>query len=265
METREFGTTHLKVPVIGLGTSRVFDVGDSDQSIADDVVALQYESGTRLMDTSPMYGRSERVLARAIEKVRDDTTVATKIWTGSVEEGRAQFEAQMKLYGGRVEVEQIHNLVQTEGHLEWMEREKADGRIGVIGATHYQVPAFGELEELMNTGRIECIQVPYNPSEREVEARILPLAEQLGLGVIAMRPFGNGSLMRNSPGPDELAALGVSSWAEALLKWCLSDPRVHVAIPATSKTEHARTNIAAGDGPWLDDEQRAGIAKLAGF
>ena len=265
MEIREFGTTGVKVPVIGLGTSRVFDVGDSEQRIADEVVALQHELGTRLMDTSPMYGRSERVLARAIERIRDDTTVATKIWSGSVEEGRAQFEAQMKFYGGRVEVEQIHNLVQSEGHLEWMEREKAGGRIGVIGATHYKAAAFGALEELMNTGRIECIQVPYNPSEREVEARILPLAEQLGLGVIAMRPFGNGSLMRNSPDPDELEALGVSSWADALLKWCLSDPRVHVAIPATSKAEHARINVAAGDGPWLDNAQRSHIAQLAGY
>jgi len=118
MEIREFGSTGLKVPVIGLGTSRVFDVGDSEQPIADEVVALQYETGTRFMDTSPMYGRSERVLSRAIGKLRDDTIVATKIWTGSVDEGRAQFEAQMELYGGRVEVEQVHNLVQTEGHLQ---------------------------------------------------------------------------------------------------------------------------------------------------
>ena len=265
MEIREFGSTGLKVPVIGLGTSRVFDFDDSKQAIADEVVALQHESGTRLMDTSPMYGRSERVLSRAINQIREDTIVATKIWSGSVEEGRSQFEAQMKLYGGRVEVEQVHNLVQTEGHLEWMEREKAGGRIGAIGATHYQASAFGALEELMNTGRIECIQVPYNPSEREVEERILPLAEQLGLGVIAMRPFGNGSLMRNSPDPDELEAIGVTSWAEALLKWCMSDPRIHVAIPATSKAEHARINVAAGDGPWLEDEQRARIGKLAGY
>ncbi|MGH2702503.1 MAG: aldo/keto reductase [Actinomycetota bacterium] len=265
MEIREFGTTGVKVPVIGLGTSRVFDVGDSEQRIADEVVALQHESGTRLMDTSPMYGRSERVLARAIERIRDDTTVATKIWTRSVEEGRAQFEAQMRLYGGRVEVEQIHNLVQSEGHLEWMEREKADGRIGVIGATHHKAAAFGELEALMNTGRIDCIQVPYNPSQREVEARILPLAEQLGLGVIAMRPFGNGSLMGNSPDAGELEAIGVRNWADALLRWCLSDPRIHVAIPATSKAEHARINVAAGDGPWLNEEQRAAIARLAGY
>ena len=265
MEIREFGSTSLKVPVIGLGTSRVFDFDDSSQAIADEIVALQHESGTRLMDTSPMYGRSERVLSRAINQIRDDTIVATKIWTGSVEEGRAQFEAQMKLYGGRVEVEQVHNLVNTEGHLQWMEREKADGRIGVIGATHYQASAFGALEELMNAGRIECIQVPYNPSEREVEARILPLAEQLGQGVIAMRPFGNGSLMGNPPDPEELAAIGVASWAEALLKWCMSDRRIHVAIPATSKADHARANVAAGDGPWLEDEQRARIAELAGY
>ena len=265
MEIRDFGHTGLEVPVIGLGTSRTFDVDDDRQDMVDEVVAIHHEAGTRLVDTSPMYGRSERTLARAIQSRRAETILATKIWTESVEEGRAQFDAQLRFYGGRVDIEQVHNLVETEGHLYWMEREKDAGRIGIIGATHYRASVFGKLEEVMRSGRIECIQVPYNPAERDVEERILPLAEELGLGVIAMRPFGNGSLMRKPPEPKVLEELDLSTWSEALLKWCLSDRRVHVAIPATSKPANARANVAAGDGPWLDDEARKRIAELADY
>jgi aryl-alcohol dehydrogenase-like predicted oxidoreductase len=146
-----------------------------------------------------------------------------------------------------------------------MERERDAGRIGVIGATHYSASAFAELEKVMRSGRIQCIQIPYNPSEREVEERILPLSEELGLGVIAMRPLADGSLMRNPPDASELEQLGVSSWSDALLRWCLSDRRIHVAIPATSKPENARANVASGDGPWLDDETRKRVAELAGY
>ena len=264
MEIRDFGDTGLRVPVIGLGTSGTFDVGDDRQDMVDEVVALHFEAGTRVVDTSPMYGRAERTVARAIDSRRGETILATKIWTDSVEEGQAQFEAQLRFYGGRVDIEQVHNLVQTDGHLEWMLREKDSGRIGVIGATHYRAAAFRELEDVMRSGRIECIQVPYNPAECEVEDRVLPLAEELGLGVLAMRPFADGSLMRTPPDEGELRALGLSSWGEALLKWCLSDRRIHVAIPATSKPENARSNAAAGDGPWLEDDVRRRVAELAG-
>lgn len=265
MESRDFGNTGLKVPVIGLGTSGTFDVSDDRQDMVDEIVAIHHQAGTRLVDTSPMYGRSERTVSRAIESRRAETILATKIWTESVEKGRAQFDEQLKFYGGRIDIEQVHNLVQTDGHLEWMERERDADRIGVIGATHYSASAFAELEKVMRSGRIQCIQIPYNPSEREVEERILPLSEELGLGVIAMRPFADGSLMRNSPDASELEQLGVSSWSDALLRWCLSDRRIHVAIPATSKPENARANVASGDGPWLDDEARRRVAELAGY
>lgn len=263
METRQFGLTDLKLPVVGLGTSRVFDVSDDRQPMANEVVETMFAEGTRVVDSSPMYGRAERVLGRSIDPRRDDIVVATKIWTKSTDEGRAQFNAQLD-YFGRVEIEQVHNLVNWQAHLDWMERERDEERIGVLGATHYMASAFDELEAVMQSGRIDMIQIPYNPAEREVEARILPLAEELGMGVIAMRPLGAGSLVGSPPPPEELEALEVDSWSEALLKWCLTDKRIHVAIPATSKLEHALANARAASGVWFDDDQRRRVEKLAG-
>ena len=231
MERRRFGRSGLEVPVIGLGTWQTFDVGPEGEPGAREVVETVFEAGTRLFDSSPMYGRAEGVLARALDELRADAIVATKIWTSSPEEGRAQFEAQIDLYG-RVEIEQIHNLVAWEEQLEWLEDERDAGRIDLIGATHYDDAAFGELERIMETGRIDAIQIPYNRDEREAEERILPLAAEVDLGVIAMRPLGGGSLV------------GRFEPAE-LLRWTLSDDRVHVAIPATSSVPHARANAAA--------------------
>jgi aryl-alcohol dehydrogenase-like predicted oxidoreductase len=136
----------------------------------------------------------------------------------------------------------------------------------MIGATHWNPAAFDELETVMRSGRIAEVQIPYNPVEDDVERRILPLAEQLGLGVVVMRPLGQGSLMRRPPDPpalEPLAAFGVTTWAQALLKWVLSDPRCHVAIPATSRPERAAENAAAGEPPWFGEEERALVASLA--
>ena len=263
MEKRRFGESGVELPVVGLGTWLTFDVGPEEEGNAAAVVEAAFAGGTRVVDSSPMYGRAEQVLGLALAGRRDGAFVATKIWTRSSEHGRRQLADQLAYYRGRVELEQVHNLVAWEEHLSWLERERGEGRVRLLGATHYAPSAFGELARVMRSGRIDAIQVPYNPAEREVEQEILPLAEDLGLGVVAMRPLGGEGALMPGPDPTLLEPLGVETWSEALLKWALSDPRIHVVIPATSSIEHARQNAAAGSPPWFGADERKLVEALA--
>jgi diketogulonate reductase-like aldo/keto reductase len=250
-------------PVVGLGTWNTFG-GDAEG--ARRVVTAAFETGTRVVDSSPMYGGAEASLAAALEGRRDDAVVATKIWSRSVDEGRAHFARQLGWFG-RVDVEQVHNLVSWREHLPWLEGERDAGRIGRLGVTHYSPDTFGELEEALATRRFDTLQVPLNPHERECEQRLLPLAEELGVSVIVMRPLGEGALVRRHPSGEEIEPLerfGVHTWPQALLKWALSDPRVDVVIPATANPEHARENAAAGEPPWLGPHERRLVERLAG-
>ncbi len=263
MERRTLGRTGVELPVVGLGTWATLDLPDDEQHVADDVVEAAFAAGTTLVDSSPMYGRSERVLARALGDLRERAFVATKIWTPSVGEGRAQLEAQLRHYGKRVDLEQVHNLVAWREHLDWLEPERDAGRIRFLGATHYAASAFDELAAVVRTGRIDAIQIPLNPRERDVEREILPLAEDLGLGVIVMRPLGGAGSPLPEPAPRELEPLGVETWAQALLRWALSDRRVTAVIPATRDPAHARENAAAGSPPWFGPEERQLVESLA--
>jgi diketogulonate reductase-like aldo/keto reductase len=249
-------------PIIGLGTWNTFG---SDVRNATDVVNAALAAGVRVFDSSPMYRGAEQSLGRALEGRREEATVATKIWTASVAEGREQYAHQVEWFG-RVEIEQVHNLVAWREHLDWLEREREEGRVDKLGVTHYQAGAFGELATALRTGRFDTVQLPYNPHEREVEEELLPLAAELGVAVIVMRPLGGGTLVRRSPREHELEplrAFGVETWAQALLKWVLSDDRVDVAIPATSRAERVVENVRAGEPPWFGPDERALVAELA--
>jgi aryl-alcohol dehydrogenase-like predicted oxidoreductase len=268
MEERPLGTAGLDVPVVGMGTWKTLDVrGGPAEERAHAIVAEALDAGARFVDSSPMYGQAERVLAEGLGERRDEAVVATKVWTTDPDEGAAQVDRAVRWYGGRVDLYQVHNLVAWRRQLALLERRRDEGAVRAIGATHYSPAAFGELAAVMRSGRIDAVQVPYNPREREVEREILPLAEELRLGVVVMRPLGAGALVRRAPTAERLEPLrpfGVRTWAQALLKWVLSDRRCTVAIPATSRPGRAAENAAAGAPPWLGPEERALVAGLAG-
>jgi aryl-alcohol dehydrogenase-like predicted oxidoreductase len=249
----------VEVPCVGMGTWQTFDVNGSRDDIVDEALG----AGTELFDSSPMYGRAERVLGAALADRREQAFVATKIWTSSREEGRAQAERALRWFGGRVDLYQVHNLVAVDTQLALIEQLRDEGKVRLVGATHYSAASFGELAQLMRSGRVDVVQVPYNLRERAVEREILPLAEELGVGVLVMRPFAEGALLRRPPGVCDLRALGVETWAQALLKWVLSDPRCTCAIPATSRPRRPTENARAGEPPWLDSDQRSYVARLA--
>ncbi len=257
MEERRLG------PVVGLGTWNTIR-GDLDTARA--VVDAAFESGVRIFDTSPMYGAAERTLGSALGSRRDEAIVATKIWTSDPDEARGQYADQLEWFGGRVEVEQVHNLVNWEEHLPWVEEERDAGRIGRIGVTHYAASSFPELARALRTGRFDAVQLPYSPLERDCERELLPLASELGVPVIVMRPLGAGRLFAHSPSRAEFEPLrefGVETWSQALLKWALSDERVDVVIPATKRPGRARENAAAGNPPWFGVEERRYVERLA--
>jgi aryl-alcohol dehydrogenase-like predicted oxidoreductase len=257
MEERRLG------PVVGLGTWNTF--GD-DEQLAREVVGSARQAGVALFDSSPMYGGAERSLGAALDGHRAGATVATKVWTPSPDEGLAQYARQLGWFG-RIEVEQVHNLVAWERHLPWLEGEREAGRIDRLGVTHHAASAFGELARALRTGRFDVVQLPYSVAEREVERELLPLAAELGTQVIVMRPLGSGSLVRTAPPSEALAPLrpfGVETWAQALLKWILSDRRVDVVVPATRRPARAAENAAAGSPPWFGPAERGYVERLAG-
>ena len=265
MENRSLGRGRVSVPVVGLGTWQRLEAAAAagrHRELIDAAIA----AGIGLFDTSPMYGEAERLLAGALDGQRGQAIIADKIWTPSAQEGAAQLARAVAWYGGQIDLMQIHNLVSWPAHLTMLEAARDRGQVGLIGATHYSAAAFGELAELMASGRIDAVQVPYNPAQREAERTILPLAGDLGLGVLLMRPLGEGQLVRRPPGPAELEPLrpfGVTTWAQVLIKWGLSDPRVHVCLAATAQPARIAENAAAGSPPWFGPDERAYVQRLA--
>src|SRR5688572_7481860 len=267
MERRRFGRSGLEVPVIGMGTWQTFDVRGAVAAQRREVTDAAFETGATFFDSSPMYGKAERVLSATLAGRREDAIIATKVWTPRDAEAERQIKNALRFFGGRVDVYQVHNLAAWPRRLDQLDRLRAEGKARVLGVTHYSAAEFGELQRAMKDPRVGAVQVPYNPLQREVENEILPAAADLGLGVIIMRPLAEGRLIRQNVPPEALEPLrpfGVHTWAQALLKWILSDARCHVAIPATTSASHMRMNAEAGRGPWFGPEERSYIAGLAG-
>jgi diketogulonate reductase-like aldo/keto reductase len=266
VQRRPLGASGLDVPVVGMGTWRTFDVrGAREEARCREVLDVAYDTGATLFDTSPMYGEAERVLSVSMGARRSDALVADKLWTTDDDEAERQAQRALRWYGGRVDVYQVHNLVGLRRRLSLLERLRGEGKVRVVGATHYQHAAYPELLALVRSGAVQQIQIPYNARDRLAERELLPAAADHGVGVIVMRPLGEGTLVRTRPSAETLAPLaayGVTTWAQALLKFILSDERVSCVIPATSGPERMAENAAAGRGPWFDEGAREYVAGL---
>jgi aryl-alcohol dehydrogenase-like predicted oxidoreductase len=267
LERRALGASGFEVPAVGMGTSRTLDVrGRAAEATSRRIVEEALDAGANLFDSSPMYGEAERVLGLALDGRRGEAIVATKVWTADDAAAERQIEASLRHAHGHVELYQVHNLIAWPARLDRLERLRDDGLVDVLGATHYEPWAYDELVTVMRSGRIGFVQIPYNPLERDVERAVLPLAEELGLGVMLMRPFGRGSVLRRWPSQADLAPLasfGVTTWPQALLKWGLSDPRCTLSIPATSRPGRMTENAVAGNPPWFGPEERDLVTRLA--
>ena len=267
MEQRPLGSPGLQVPVIGMGTWKTFDVTDPEE-IAQRrlVVDAALAAGTNLFDSSPMYGAAEQVLGTTLAGRRDRARIATKVWTADDDEAARQIERSFGYYDGQVEIYQVHNLVAWQTRLKTLEYWRDQGRVKCVGITHYQHAAFADMMQIMRTKRVTMVQVPYNVEDRLVERDLLPLAAELGIGVLVMRPLGQGVLAAKSPpsqAMERLAPFGVTTWPQVLLKWILSDSRITSVLPATTSVVHAQQNACAGDPPWFGPEEREYVARLA--
>ncbi len=257
-----------RVPAIGMGTWLTFNVGD-DIELRDrraEVLRAFFELGGALIDSSPMYGSSEEVIGYCLRQLNAAAPLfaATKVWTPLQWLGAQQMARSERLWGVRpFDLMQIHNLVDWEAHLETLLEWKAQGRVRYIGITTSHGRRHKDFARIMREQLIDFVQFTYNVADREAEKILLPLAAERGLAVIVNRPFRRGALpqrLRREPLPGWAAEIGVTTWAEALLKFILAHPAVTVAIPATTRVDHLRENKAAALGPMPDAALRERIA-----
>src|SRR5262245_31253461 len=249
--TRILPQRNVKLPKVGLGTWQTFDVGSDAAARAPLREVLKLLDGN-VIDSSPMYGSSESVAGDLMTElgVRPKLFVATKVWTQGREEGQRQIETSFKrLRVERLDLLQIHNLVDAATHTKTLQDLRARGRVKHIGITHYTSSAYPDVERWLSTGQYEFLQINYSLGEREAEERILKLAQDRSMGVLINRPFAEGALFRRTKGkplPPWAAELGIASWAQYFLKWIVSHPAVTCAIPGTARPDHMKDNLAAG-------------------
>jgi diketogulonate reductase-like aldo/keto reductase len=265
MHTRPIPSSGEPLPVIGCGTWRTFDVGAASAARARlvDVLRVLFAAGGSVIDSSPMYGTSEEVAGDllAATGARDEPFIATKVWTTGREAGIAQMQRSMELLrASRIDLMQVHNLLDVRTHLPTWRAWKAEGRIRYLGVTHYTPGAYDQLEAVMRAERLDFVQLDYALDDRTAERRLLPLAAERGIAILVNRPFGGGSLLARlseSPVPDWAGEIGCTSWAQILLKFALSHQAVTCVIPATSNPQHMSDNVQAGIGTYPDAALRA--------
>ena len=256
MNTRPIPATGEAMPVVGCGTYLGFDhaPGSAGYAALPGVVEALLDAGGTVFDSSPMYGRAEATTGEllAANGRRAEAFLATKVWTTGRAEGMRQLEASMRLLRtDRIDLVQVHNLVDWRTQLATLRRCKDEGRIRYLGISHYSASAYAEVEAVLRGERLDFLQINYALDDREAERRLLPLAAERGVGVIVNRPFGGGGLLRRlraTPLPAWAAEIGCAGWPQLLLKFVLAQPAVTCAIPGTGRRAHLLDNVAAGSG-----------------
>jgi diketogulonate reductase-like aldo/keto reductase len=266
--TKPIPSTGERLPVVGLGSWITFNVGE-DADLRDECAAVMsafFAAGGQMIDSSPMYGSSQAVIGYGLNKLRRPGALfsADKVWISSGDRGPGQIEESRRFWGvRRFDLLQVHNLLAWEEHLPALLAMKAEERVRYVGITTSEGRRHSEIEKIMASQPIDFVQVTYNILDREVEERILPLARDRGIAVIANRPFREGALIRSverHPLPSWAREIGAGSWAQVILKFIVSHPIVTCAIPATTKVAHVKENLAAATGPLPDAAMRRRMA-----
>jgi diketogulonate reductase-like aldo/keto reductase len=275
MLTRKIPSSGEALPIIGLGTYKGFDVGLSgkERTSLGEVLGTLFSSGGSVIDSSPMYGRAEAATGEllAAQPAREkahfyNAFVATKVWIDGRAAGIEQMNRSMKLLRcERIDLMQIHNLVDWRTHLATLRDWKASGRIRYLGITHYTAGAYAEMEKILRAETIDFVQLNYSLEDRDAEQRLLPLVAERGVAVLVNLPFGQGRLLRllrNNPVPGWLQEVGCKTWPQALLKFAISHPAVTCVIPGTRNSDHMAENCRMGEGPVLEEPV---LKKLVAF
>jgi diketogulonate reductase-like aldo/keto reductase len=260
--TRKIPSSGEELPIIGLGTSGPFEVGSSpaERDPLRSVLDAFFESGARLIDTSPMYSTAESVLGDLLTPaMQAKAFIATKVWTRGSAAGVDQMSRSSELMKRpRLDLIQVHNLLDLQTQLKTLRQWKEEGRVRYIGVTHYTVSAHEELARVILREKLDFVQLNFSPVTRDAQKRLLPLAADQGVAVLVNRPFEDGRLFDRVRGkglPGWAADIDCTSWGQVFLKYIASQPAVTCIIPATGKVTHLQDNLSAGRGRLPDLQQ----------